>query len=58
MSSIALLVALLLGTTIVLTASALVYVTHRHPTIATPLLVGIGGAALIVAYVMPVITRQ
>ncbi|MFC9627557.1 hypothetical protein ACFTXM_49060 [Streptomyces sp. NPDC056930] len=52
MSSLVLLVLLvlfLLAVVILLAAGGLAYITHRNPTLATPLTVAIGGAALLVA---------
>ncbi|MFB8039060.1 hypothetical protein ACFC5Z_40440 [Streptomyces sp. NPDC056004] len=55
MSSLALLillavvVALVVVVVIVLTMGGLAYVTHRHPSLGTPLTVAIGGAGLLIA---------
>ncbi|MER5618463.1 hypothetical protein [Streptomyces sp. NPDC002215] len=57
MSSLALLillavvVALVVVVVIVLTMGGLAYVTHRHPSLGTPLTVAIGGAGLLIAVV-------
>ncbi|MFG2833156.1 hypothetical protein ACGFWI_37920 [Streptomyces sp. NPDC048434] len=57
MSSLALLVLLLLILVGTLFTAGLAYVSHRHPTWATPLLVAIAGAALVVASVTAIVTR-
>ncbi|MFG2631838.1 hypothetical protein [Streptomyces sp. NPDC048473] len=55
MSSLALLIVLAVVLTlvvvvvIVLTMGGLAYVTHRHPSLGTPLTVAIGGAGLLIA---------
>ncbi|MEO3974866.1 hypothetical protein [Streptomyces sp. CAU 1734] len=49
MSSLALLVLLLLALVLLMLVTGLAYVTHRHPPLATPLLVATGGAAVVMA---------
>ncbi|MFE3946737.1 hypothetical protein ACFXPV_33510 [Streptomyces sp. NPDC059118] len=55
MSSLALLIllaaVLVLVVVIVLTMGCLAYVTHRHPSLGTPLTVAIGGASFLIACV-------
>ncbi|MET7552522.1 hypothetical protein ABZS95_43655 [Streptomyces sp. NPDC005479] len=53
MSTLALLVVLLL----VLVVGALGYLAHRHPALATPLMVAMGGAAVLAACIVPIAIR-
>ncbi|MER5618227.1 hypothetical protein [Streptomyces sp. NPDC002215] len=46
---LAVVVALVVVVVIVLTMGGLAYVTHRHPSLGTPLTVAIGGAGLLIA---------
>ncbi|GAA1293029.1 hypothetical protein GCM10009647_003410 [Streptomyces sanglieri] len=48
-SSLALLVLLLLVLVALLVVVGLAYVAHRHPVLATPLMVATGAAAVLVA---------
>ncbi|MEU2681344.1 hypothetical protein ABZ638_31155 [Streptomyces sp. NPDC007107] len=57
MSTLALLVLLLLVLVAGLVVGALAYLAHRHPAAATPLVVATGGAALMVACVVPIAIR-
>ncbi|MFE4218562.1 hypothetical protein [Streptomyces sp. NPDC056844] len=57
MSTLALLVLLLLVLVAGLVVGALAYLAHRHPAAATPLMVATGGAALLVACVVPIAIR-
>ncbi|MEV6426027.1 hypothetical protein [Streptomyces sp. NPDC051662] len=57
MSTLALLVLLLLVLVTGLVVGVLGYLAHRHPALATPLLVALGGAAVIAAIVVPLATR-
>ncbi|MER5358525.1 hypothetical protein [Streptomyces sp. NPDC002785] len=49
MSSLGLLVLLLLALVALLVVGGLAYVVHRHPVLATPLMVATGAAAVLVA---------
>lgn len=57
MSSLALLVMLLLVLVAVLVIGALAYLAHRHPAMATPMMVALAGAAVLAACVVPVAVR-
>ncbi|SCF87771.1 hypothetical protein [Streptomyces sp. Ncost-T10-10d] len=57
MSSLVLLVVLLLVLVTVLGVGFMAYLAHRHPAAATPLVVATGGAALMVACVVPIAIR-
>ncbi|MFH8439361.1 hypothetical protein ACIF6K_28345 [Streptomyces sp. NPDC085942] len=58
MSSLALLVALVVVLVALQAAAGLAYLAHRHPNMATPLLVGLGGAALIASCVIPIVVTR
>ncbi|EHM30889.1 hypothetical protein OH797_36605 [Streptomyces anulatus] len=58
MSSLALLVALVVVMVVLQAAVGLAYLAHRHPEAATPLLVGIGGTALIASWVIPIVVGR
>ncbi|MFE3152797.1 hypothetical protein ACFXJ6_40190 [Streptomyces sp. NPDC059218] len=55
MSPLALLVVLLLVLVVVLLLGALGYLAHRHPALATPLMVVTGGAAVLAACIIPIV---
>ncbi|MFI5635091.1 hypothetical protein ACIA8E_38255 [Streptomyces sp. NPDC051664] len=57
MSTLALLVLLLLVLVVVLVVGALGYLAHRHPVLATPLMVAMGGAAVLAACIIPIAIR-
>ncbi|SCK55686.1 hypothetical protein YUYDRAFT_07377 [Streptomyces sp. ScaeMP-e48] len=57
MSSLTLLVAVLLVLVVALFVGALVYLTHRHPACAVPLMAGLVGATLLAAVVVPIVVR-
>ncbi|MEU9095267.1 hypothetical protein ACIOEW_32040 [Streptomyces sp. NPDC087901] len=57
MSSLALLVLLLLVLVVALVLGALGYLVHRHPVLATPVMVAIGGAGLLAACIVPIAVR-
>jgi uncharacterized integral membrane protein len=57
MSTVALLVVVLLVLVFTLVCGALVYFAYRHPASREPLLVGLAGAAVMVAILTPLITR-
>ncbi|WP_199823006.1 hypothetical protein [Streptomyces sp. NRRL B-24720] len=57
MSTLALLVVLLLVLVVVLVVGALGYLSHRHPALATSLMVAMGGAAVLAACIVPIAIR-
>ncbi|MFJ3777183.1 hypothetical protein ACIPX0_36355 [Streptomyces sp. NPDC090075] len=57
MSTLALLVAVLLGLAFILVPGALAYLAYRHPTARGPMGVGIAGVAAMAAVVIPIILR-
>ncbi|MGW1658930.1 hypothetical protein [Streptomyces atratus] len=57
MSSLVLLVLLLLVLVVVLVLGALGYLAHRHPALATPLMVVMGGTAVLAACIVPIAVR-
>ncbi|MEU9095914.1 hypothetical protein [Streptomyces sp. NPDC048428] len=57
MSTLALLVVLLLVLVVVLVVGAAAYLVHRHPDLATPVLVATGVAAVLVACIVPIAVR-
>ncbi|UZI26649.1 hypothetical protein [Streptomyces sp. VB1] len=57
MSSLALVVAVLLVLVVLMFAAGLAYVAHRHPAWAPPLTLGLLGAGLVAAIVVPVVVR-
>ncbi|GGN45263.1 hypothetical protein [Streptomyces fuscichromogenes] len=54
MSTLALLVAVLLGLAFVLVPSALAYLAYRHPAARGPLGIGIAAVAALAAIVIPI----
>ncbi|MEV3898349.1 hypothetical protein [Streptomyces anulatus] len=57
MSSLALLVAVLLVLVVLMFAAGLAYVAHRHPAWVAPLTLGLLGAGLVAAVVVPIVVR-
>ncbi|MFB6783648.1 hypothetical protein ACFCX0_41725 [Streptomyces sp. NPDC056352] len=57
MSTLALLVLLLLVLVVVLVVGALGYLAHRHPALAMPLMVAMGGATFLAACIVPIAIR-
>ncbi|MFJ8158449.1 hypothetical protein [Streptomyces sp. NPDC094468] len=55
MSTLALLVAVLLGLAFVLIPSALAYLAYRHPTARGPMGIGIAAVAALTAIVVPIV---
>ncbi|MDX3490989.1 MULTISPECIES: hypothetical protein [Streptomyces] len=57
MSSLALLVAVLLVLVVLMFAAGLAYVAHRHPAWVAPLTLGLLGAGLVAAVIVPIAVR-
>lgn len=57
MSSLALLVAVLLVLVVLMFVAGLVYLAHRHPAWVAPLTLGLLGAGLVAAVVVPIVVR-
>ncbi|MFH9568246.1 hypothetical protein [Streptomyces globisporus] len=57
MSSLVLLVAVLLVLVVVMFVAGLVYLAHRHPAWVAPLTLGLLGAGLVAAVVVPIVVR-
>ncbi|MFE7712992.1 hypothetical protein ACFU6I_46385 [Streptomyces sp. NPDC057486] len=54
---LALLVLLLQVLVVALVVGALGYLAHRHPALATPLMVAMGGAAVLAVCIVPIAIR-